>query len=406
MTKTIVKKGNFDGHGSKLIEEIIKEHDIDMNLYYVESFKVKKGSWDTSAKKRDQQLKWTREVDNEGNPLQLMVGYSKHFPEFMVNTNANNSIEVTFKRKPIEFDVLESYKEIIKDMPTFEKPDARRRPAKKNGVAGEMATYDAHMAKLAAEVETGYRNYDLSIAMKDHVYTTDKNLDRIAPNKPEKIFYIIGQDLYHVDNMAGHTTHGSHAMDVDGRITKVHKKVFAISRDSIYKCSKIAPVEVIWIPGNHDFLTSFMLAFALKEHFRNDPRITVDVGETTKKARLWGTLLVGWTHRIVGRHNTWGNELAQAFPELWGQSKFREWHHGDQHKKQDVKLVPIFTSGGVVCRQITALSPVDKWHTENVFTDAIPGGEAFLWSKEEGVFANYTSWTGQYEDNRNKLVNK
>jgi len=113
---------------------------------------------------------------------------------------------------------------------------------------------------------------------------------------------------------------------------------------------------------------------------------------------LWGNLLVGWTHRIVGRYNTWSNELAQAFPELWGKSKFREWHHGDQHKKHNVKIVPLFTSGGVVCRQITALSPVDKWHFENLFTDAVPGGESFLWSKDVGVFANFMVWTGQYEN--------
>ena len=210
--------------------------------------------------------------------------------------------------------------------------------------------------------------------------------------------------MYHIDNMASHTTHGSHTMDVDGRITKIHNKAFTITKDNIIRCSKIAPTEVIWIPGNHDFLASFMLCHSLRQYFRNYSRVTVDLEETSRKARLWGSLLVGWTHRIVGKHNTWSNELSQGWPELWGQSKFREWHHGDQHKKQDVKAVPVFTSGGVVCRQITALSPVDKWHTDNVFTDAVPGGESFLWSKEEGIFANFMSWTGQYEANRNKLT--
>jgi len=418
--KVVKHKISTKGLGSKLIDEIIKKHKIDTNLFYVDSFKVKEGSWNTSAIKRDQNLEWsTKEElsetkDKRGKvisskktgPIQLMQGHSIRYPEFMVNNNKTNYIEITFKRRPIEADVLESFKKIIKDMPPFEGPKIRRRPVKSNGIAAEITTFDAHLQKLAWERETGYRNYDLSIAIEDYNYVSDKNLDLITPHKPEKIFYIIGQDMYHVDNMAAHTTHGSHAMDVDGRITKGHTKAFALSRDNIYKCSKVAPVEVIWIPGNHDFLASYMLAFALKEHFRNDRRITVDVGEDPAKARLWGTLLVGWTHRIVGRHTVWSNELAQKFPELWGQSKFREWHHGDQHKKQNVKITPVFTSGGVVCRQITALSPVDKWHSENVFTDAVPGGESFLWSKEEGVFANFMSWTGQYEDNRNKLVNQ
>ena len=402
--KTFTTTGK--GIGSKVIKDLIKEHNIDMNLYYIISFKVKKGTWNTAAKKRNQELKWTREKDAEGNPLQIMEGFSKHYPEFMMANNKTNSIEVTFKRKPIEADILDSFKELIKNMPAIQLPSGYRKRTVKNGIAAEMTTFDAHLGKLAWEQETGYRNYDLNIAIEDYIYTNDKNLDLIAPHRPEKIFYIIGQDMYHVDNMAGHTTHGNHAMDVDGRITKVHNKAFAVSRDNIYKCSKLAPVEVIWIPGNHDFLTSFMLAFALKQHFRNDKRVTVDVTENPRKARLWGNLLVGWTHRIVGKHTTWSNELAQEFPKLWGESVFREWHHGDQHKKVNVKITPVFTSGGVVCRQITALTPVDKWHTDNVFTDAVPGGESFLWSKEEGIFANYMSWTGQYETNRNNIINK
>lgn len=403
--RTIVKKGIFKhGLGSKLIDEIIKEYGIDLKVYYVEGFKVKKGVWNTAAKKREQALTWTREQNSDGSPLQLMQGTSKHFPEFMIAENKTNSIEVTFKRLPIELDVLEVYKEIVKDMPPFE-IIKRKGKLVQTGVAGEIATYDAHLAKLAWEHETGYRNYDLNISIKDYNYVTERNLDYLSPHKPEKIFYIVGQDMYHVDNMDSHTTHGSHTLDVDGRITKVHKKAFIVTRDNIIRCSKVAPVEVIWIPGNHDFLASYMLCHSLQQYFRNYSRVTVDLSETSRKARLWGTLLIGWTHRIVGKHNTWSNELAQLWPDLWGQSKFREWHHGDQHKKHEVKAIPTFTSGGVVCRQITALSPVDQWHTENVYTDAVPGGESFLLSKEEGVFANFMVWTGQYEQNRDKLVN-
>lgn len=402
--KTQVIKGQVSNKdGSNPIEIIMKKHNIDKNIWYVDSFKIKDGKWNTAAKKREQELTWTRETDNNGNPVQMMVGKSKHFPEFMMAENKTYSIEITFKRKPIENDILESFKELVKRMPKVEK-FGRRMNNSNNGIAAELTTFDAHIGKLADEMETGYRNYDTNIAIKDYIYTSQKNLDLITPHKPEKIFYILGQDLYHVDNMQAHTTHGSHSMDVDGRLPKVHKKVFTISRDNIANASKIAPVEVIWIPGNHDYIASYMLALALKAHFSNDPNITIDIGENPRKARLWGNLLVGWTHRIVGKHNVWSNELAQAFPELWGKSVFREWHHGDQHKKMVTKVTPVATAGGVVCRQITALSPVDRWHSDNVFTDAVPGGESFLWSKDEGVFANFMSWTGQYEKHRKKLV--
>lgn len=416
----IIKGKILSRKGINPIEEIIKKYNIDTSIWEVDSFKIKDGKWNTAALKREQDLTWTKENQvrttklNKGGKnvtttsnIQIMQGYGKRYPEFILADNKTYSIEITFKRIPVEVRVLESFKKIIKDIPAV--PPIKKFIGVKRDpeVAAELASYDAHLAKLAWEKETGYRNYDLNIAIEDYIYTSDQNLTLVAQHNPKKIFYIIGQDMYHMDNMQSHTTGGDHTLDVDGRITKVHARAFAVSRDNILKCCLITDeVEVIWIPGNHDYLVSYMLCFALKEHFRGFKNIIFDIGENPRKARLWGNLLVGWTHTITGRHNVWSNELAQAFPELWGQSKFREWHHGDQHKKHDVKIVPTFTSGGVLCRQITALSPVDRWHQVNLFTDAVPGGEAFLWSKTRGVFANYIAWTGQYEEYRNKLTNK
>jgi hypothetical protein len=216
-----------------------------MTLYYVDSFRVKDGGWNTSAIKRDQKLKWEVPRDDNGKPLaQFMEGESVRYPEFMISNNKSNSIEIIFKRKPIEGDILKSFQELIKDFPLFEEPQVLKKP-RKNGIAAEITTFDAHIGKLAAEIETGYRNYDLNIAIKDYQYVTDGNLDLIAPHKPEKIFYIVGQDMYHVDNMAGHTTNGVHTLDVDGRITKVHKKAFAVSRDNVYKTSENAETIIV-----------------------------------------------------------------------------------------------------------------------------------------------------------------
>lgn len=306
--------------------------------------------------------------------------------------------------------VEKTIKGYIEDVPKFKFSHFTPKHKTGSGVAQEMALLDAHFGKLAWIGETGYRNYDTILASQDYQYAIDKSLNWSAHEKLEKIFFIVGQDLFHVDNMKNNTTNGDHAMDVDGRIPKIYRSIFRVITESIYKCRSVAPVEVIWNPGNHDYLASMSLCFALEQHFKDDKFVSVDIdmspGPITRKARLWGNLLVGWTHRIKGRENTWGNELAQAFPKLWGESKFREWHCGDQHLKKTQKLTPQFTSGGVVIRQLTALSPVDKWHFENLFTDAVPGGESFLWSKDVGVYANYMAWTGQYENYRQKLIQK
>lgn len=386
------------------LDELLKKLKVDLRIWEVDTYEVKNGSWDVTMADREQDLEF--EKDSEGK--QVMTGFAKRNGQ-VTKSNNQFSIKVRLKKRK---DYLENViSDFILDIPKFDISHFVPKHHKGSGIALEMATLDAHFGKLAWIGETSYRNYDTYLASQDYEYAVDKNLNWSSHEKIEKIFFIVGQDLFHVDNMKNNTTNGDHAMDVDGRIPKIYRKIFQIVTESVYKCRSVAPVEVIWSPGNHDYLASMMLCFSLEQHFKDDKFVTVDIarekdGLITRKARLWGNLLIGWTHRIKGRENTWGNELAQMFPELWGQSKFREWHCGDQHLKKTTKLTPEFTSGGVLIRQLTALSPVDKWHFENVFTDAVPGGEAFLWSKDYGVYANYIAWTGQYEDYRKKLIKK
>lgn len=420
--KKVIKETLIGKAGADPIEEIIKKHKIDTEIWYVESFKIKDGKWNTAAKKREQELTWTSEeqtsetTNKDGDVSstttkhnqQIMRGHSKHYPEFMIAENKTYSIEIIFKRMPIEKDILDSFKDVVVNMPTIDEGiimKTFKNRIRRTGIAAEMAIVDAHFAKLAWERETGYRNFDLDIATNDYKYVYEKGLDLIAPYKPELIIDIIGNDLYHMDNMSGKTTRGEHTLDVDGRIPKVHAKIFEIKRDNIIMARKLAPVKIIWVPGNHDFLASYMLCYSLMQYFRNDPKVIFDIGENPRKAMLWGNLLVGWNHAIKGKYSVWVNELPQQFPKLWGKSKLREWHCGDQHKKVNTRIItPINTVGGVTIRQFTALSPVDKWHTDNAFTDAVPGGDVLLWDKGEGVFANYTLWTGQYEEYRNELI--
>lgn len=366
---------------SNLVDRILDSTGISRDVWRVVRIKLTPNSWGVTMK------------DTKSRKTKVLQA-----------ANYQLKVEIYLERIVPQIDSKQLIRELAEGIPALILPTERRRSVVQKGVAAEIAVYDTHFGKLAWKDETGYRHYDTKLAAEDYAYVVDRCLDLVAPHRPEKIIFVVGQDLFHIDNMASHTTGGEHTLDVDGRITKIYKTVFENTRNAILLANKIAPVEVIWVPGNHDFLASYMLTCSLKEHFRQTKGVTFDVNENPRKARLWGNLLVGWTHSITGKHTVWSNELAQAFPDLWGQSTFREWHHGDQHKKQDVKITPLFTSGGVICRQITALSPVDQWHTTNVFTDAVPGGEAFLWSKDIGVFANFTAWTGQYETHRNKIV--
>ena len=394
-----VNANNFKSDSSdrdKILNEFLQECGIDKKKWDID--KVKISRWGVSSKWRDQDLKW----DNNG----MMTGHATRKNEWV--KTKNYSISITLSRNKNE-DLIKGFENYINKIPKFQYTNKIPKVKHESGHALEIAPLDAHFGKLSWIDETGYRQYDLNIANEDFSYAINEMLQWSSPFNIEKIYYIIGQDLFHVDNMENETQASGHALDVDGRMPKIYENVFTTVTKTIYKARAMAPVEIIWIPGNHDYLASMFLTYSLYEHFKNDKYIEVDIwnasSKRSRKARLWGNLLVGWTHRISkSGQTTWGNELAQAFPEEWGKSVFREWHHGHIHKKQTVKTTPEFTSGGVLCRQLTALTPVDKWHFENVFTDAVPGGEAFIWTMDKGIKSNIISWTSQYDNYRDKIV--
>jgi hypothetical protein len=281
---------------------------------------------------------------------------------------------------------------LIETIPTFPF-DRVPRFTKPSGIAGEVWPIDAHFGKLSWALETGRQDYDLKIATKGYIEGVEKTLSFLSLFEPEKIFFGVGQDLMHIENYSAITPKGGNVLDVDSRYPKIYDAAFKTVTKCILKARDLAPTEIIWIPGNHDLHASRSLCHALQQYFRNDEYVTVDIGPEQRKARLWGKLLVGWTHEIVSKHHSWANELAQNWPKLWGKSWFREWHHGHKHKKNEVKTYPVMTQGGVLMRQLTALSPIDAWHYEHLFTDAVPGTESFVWSKKHGIIDNHIEWT-------------
>ena len=306
----------------------------------------------------------------------------------------NYQIKLWFRRK-VKKRVEEALERLVERIPAFQY--SKFTPThfgSRSGYAGEVAPIDAHLGKLAWALETQQRDYDLEIGVADYEYAVDQNLEWMAPFNPEKMHYILGQDMMHTENLEGVTPKGRNVLDVDTRFDKLMDATIDIAITSVYKCRAVAPVEVILVPGNHDITASKWLARCLDQHFRKDKHVTVDYGPNIRKARLWGKTLVGWCHEIPpSKAAAYANEMAQIFRKEWAQAQYVEWHHGHKHKKGEVKSSPTITHGGVMMRQLTALSPIDFWHYENLFTDAVPGGESFVWHKELGVVANFIAWT-------------
>jgi hypothetical protein len=264
----------------------------------------------------------------------------------------------------------------------------------KSGNMAVIANLDAHLGKLAWDAETGQGDYDLSIACDDYNHVTDVNLSRVSLFNPEKIVFILGQDMMHIENMEGVTPKGKNVLDTDTRLPKLQDAAIDITIQSILKCRAVAPVEVILVQGNHDQTSSLWLAKVIKAWFRNDEHVTVDDSPRLRKARRWGNSFIGMAHEVVPSKMPFQvAEFSVQFKEDWAKCDYRECLFGHKHKKNEYRVGSQATHGTMLFRQLTALSPIDFWHYENLFVDAVPGGEALVYNDKTGCIANFTEWT-------------
>ncbi len=300
-------------------------------------------------------------------------------------------ISVSLSRKaphPLEVAI----RNLIEQVPVLPTIKLTSLPSKKD-IAAELAPVDMHFGKFAWHPETMGGNMDSKIASKVFIDSCSDNLDKLSKWPLAKIFLIVGNDLMHFENIWAQTPKGQHQLDVDSRLPKVIEVCKRSIIHVIDLAIQIAPVEVIRIPGNHDIHASYWLCEILKERYRGNRHVVIDNGPSDRKCRLWGDLLVGWTHDASGRRQmATVNMLPQFWPKEWGQSRFREWHVGHKHKADVTKTKPVYSVGGTVVRQLSCLTTIDKWHVDEVFVDAVPACESFIWDKKKGIRASYPSF--------------
>ncbi|MBK8609093.1 MAG: hypothetical protein IPL84_03900 [Chitinophagaceae bacterium] len=153
---------------------------------------------------------------------------------------------------------------------------------------------DLHFDKLAWGKETG-KDWDMKISSSLYMKAIDDLVSKASVYSVEKILYPVGNDMFNSDTIDNTTTKGTKQI-VDGR----WKKSFVLARKLIVsaalKLSKIAPVDIMIVPGNHDEQKTFYLGDALECRFYNDANVNVDNTPTMRKYFKYGKTLIAYTH--------------------------------------------------------------------------------------------------------------
>lgn len=212
---------------------------------------------------------------------------------------------------------------------------------------------DPHFGLLSWEKETG-KNFDIEIMKQRFIDCVDDIAARITKGRFKKIIIAGLGDILHSDNNSQTTTKGT-LQQVEGRLQKIiffSLDVFTYMIDTLIQ---FAPIEYLYLPGNHDELMGFMFAFALQQAYKENPNIVFDIDPNPFKARLVGKTLLGFTHG-EGKTATSGDWLVNDFRELFGQCCIAEVHQGHKHS-QGLKE----RETGVLVRNITKLCNPSAW---------------------------------------------
>lgn len=192
----------------------------------------------------------------------------------------------------------------------------------------------------------------------------------------EKIIFTIGGDGLNMDNLSGTTTRGT-AQDNVLPFYDAVERYFNMIVEGIEDLRLFAPVEVIYIPGNHDKTIGFSLAKYVAAWFRDDPCVTVDYSPLPRKYTVFGKTLFAFTHE--GDKKTLPRLIADEAREYWGDTNFTEVMC--QHFHHESILLEEYN---MRMQQLPTVSGTSVWSNEKGYR-AKRQCKSFIYDKEKGL---------------------
>lgn len=241
---------------------------------------------------------------------------------------------------------------------------------------------DVHIGKLASTFEVG-EAYNNQIAVQRVLQGVRGILDKARGFKIDKILFIGGNDILHIDNPKRTTTSGT-PQDTDG----MWHSNFLIAKELYVNVLQlllsVADVHFTFNPSNHDYTNGYFLAQVIEVYFKDCKNITFDNSIAHRKGFMYGKNLIGTTHGDGAKPQDLPLLMAQEFPNYWAQTKHRYVYTHHVHHKTSKDYI------GVTVESLRSPSGTDSWHHRNGYEHAPKAVEGFIHCKEHGQLARLT----------------
>ena len=358
--------GTIESRSARIttVEQAIKHFEVDTDMWEIDRFVINK--WEVAAKNENQKL--------EVKPLiQVKVWLKRRVPEALTLA-------------------LDSVLEQIKiHAPKYPQIDRTQQRAAYGGGAPrknllEVSIFDLHLTKYAYKPETG-QDYDTDIAEQQYIQAIKEIMTKTSSYNIDRILLPHGNDFLHVDNQFDLTAKGT-PQDVDSRWHRGFEHGWKLTVQGIDMLRTVAPVDVLIIPGNHDWERSFYMGEVLAAWYRNCDDVTINNEPKSRKYFRYGVNLIGFTHGSNEKIDSLPLIMLTENKENIAGIKAFEWHIGHFHKKAEVKYNAGDTFNGISIRTVASLCAIDAWHYKKGFVGNLRFAEGFLWDYDNG-FAGY-----------------
>ena len=240
---------------------------------------------------------------------------------------------------------------------------------------------DVHIGKLCRAFETG-EEYNSQIAVKRVLEGVDGILQKVQGFNIDKILFIGGNDILHIDTPKRTTTSGT-PQDTDGMWYDnflIAKKLYV---DVLQKLLTVADVHFTFNPSNHDYTNGFFLADVIQTYFKDCQNITFDCSIAHRKYYKYYDNLIGTTHGDGAKQQDLPLLMAHESKD-WSSVTHRYIYTHHVHHKTSKDFI------GVTIESLRSPSGTDSWHDRNGYKGAPKAVEGFLHSKENGQIARLT----------------
>lgn len=348
----------------KTLDQLLEKCQVNQDIWEVNDYLVNK--WDVTSWKQGE----PKTVEN----FQVKARLKKKYDDVTVDSAVSVFEKLVNKYTP----------------PVYNSPINHKSKHTLENNLLEISLFDLHIGKFGWSGEVN-GEFNSKIATERFMEAIITLIERANGFGYKKILFPVGNDFLNVDNM-NYTTAGNTPQQDDVTWQQSFQIGSKLLVDAINIMKQTgAEVDVVVVPGNHDYERSFYLGSFLEAWFKDDEMVDVDNRPTPRKYYEYGKLLLGLTHGKYEKEASLPMLMATENKEAWGRTDFHEWHLGHLHRKRSNTYTVLDKSKminedlGVTVRYLSSLSGDETWHNKMGFVGCTKAGEAFIWNDDTGL---------------------